>query len=143
MEIETSTPKPPYVNRQTILGLIVRPRQQVRIALVFIAGTWVVLLGLIAVLWAGDEPSSGFTIRLMVCAGTLLSLYAVLAGFYLNHRVFGPIVSLKRFMASLREGDYTARLQLRSTDDLGELRDSLNDLAEALEKRHGPGKRPS
>ncbi len=134
--------QPVYRNRPSIMGMIVRPRQQMRAAVAFIAGAWVVNLSLIAVLLWDYENLSKETIGLYILAATvMLSLYGLLTGVILTHRIFGPIVSLKRHLASLREGQYSARLQIRETDDLTELKDAVNDLAEALEQRHGSGQR--
>ncbi len=107
-------------------------------AMVFIAGTWVVHLILLATLVRGhayfDEIQVSLVILFSACA---LSVFALVAGVVLSHRLFGPLVSINRHIATLREGQYSARLQLRSSDDMSELKDSLNDLAEALERRHG------
>lgn len=134
--------EPIYRNRQTLIGLVVRPRQQMRAALVFIVGTWIVL-GVL--LWAllKYPLSEGEIIWAVVSAAAVLTVFALLTGIVLSHKLFGPLISIKRHIAALREGQYSARLQIRRDDDLGEMRDALNDLAEALENRHGPGRTPS
>ena len=133
-----SEQQPVYRNRQTVLGLVVRPRQQMRLAMFFIAATWAAHACLMIVF---DDFDAG--VYLAVSAFSL-SVFALVSGVVLSHRLFGPLISIKRHIASLREGQYSARLQLRENDDLAEIKDSLNDLAAALEQRHGPGtKSPS
>ena len=136
---------PIYRNRKTILGLVVRPRQQMRMAMSFIVAAWIVHLILLGVLVPNWAQLSQVEVSLLILlSASLLSVFSLVAGILLSHRFFGPLVSIKRQIASLREGQYSSRLQLRSTDELTEVKDSLNDLAAALEARHGPGnKAPS
>lgn len=135
-------PQPAYKNRQTLVGFIVRPKEQARIALVFIGATWVMHLVLMAVMIPNLSQLDEFTVTIyLIFSALFLSVFALVTGFVLSHRMYGPLVSIKRHIAQLREGDYSARLSLRQTDDLSEMRDALNDLAGALETRHGSGKK--
>lgn len=68
-------------------------------------------------------------------SGTVLTFLIALIMVFLTHKVYGPLVSIHRFVKSLRGGDYSARLQLRPSDELQELATDLNDLAETLERR--------
>ena len=53
----------------------------------------------------------------------------------LTHRIYGPLVSIKRFLNELKSGNYSARVILRKDDDLQDLVKELNELAETLEKK--------
>ena len=140
--VQNPGPPPVYKNRQTLLGFIVRPKEQARTAIVFIGATWVMHLVLMAVMIPNLDQLDEFTITLyLVFSALFLSVFALVTGFVLSHRMYGPLVSIKRHIAHLREGDYSARLSLRQTDDMSEMRDALNDLAAALETRHGSGKK--
>jgi signal transduction histidine kinase len=66
----------------------------------------------------------------------LVTGLAFAVGVRLSHRIYGPIVPINRFIEALSSGEYTARIALRKGDDMIELKDALNRLAEALEKRH-------
>jgi methyl-accepting chemotaxis protein len=68
--------------------------------------------------------------QLVVFTGGLTVL-AVL----LSHRVAGPVVNLKRCMEALAAGDYTVRAKFREKDELKELADAFNVMAEALGKK--------
>lgn len=59
--------------------------------------------------------------------------------FSLTHRYYGPLVSIERFIEQLIKGHYHARLTIRKKDELLELVEQLNRLAEKLEARHGRG----
>ena len=81
-----------------------------------------------------------------IFGGMILSLctviVALLFGLMVSHRYNGPVVPLARHLRTLREGNYASRVTLRPGDELGELRDAQNQLAEELEKRHGAGAQP-
>jgi nitrate/nitrite-specific signal transduction histidine kinase len=55
-----------------------------------------------------------------------------------THKYYGPLVSIDRFVKRVAQGDYTARVVIRRKDELQDLAQSLNNLAEELERRHGP-----
>jgi signal transduction histidine kinase len=135
-------PTPVYRNRKTFIGYLVRPKQQMRSALFFVAATWVMHLGLLYVFVQNLSQLNEVTITVFILiSAATLSAFAIVSGILISHALFGPLVSIKRHIAHLREGHYSSRLSIRSTDDLGEMRDALNDLASALESRHGSGKR--
>jgi signal transduction histidine kinase len=135
-------PTPIYKNRKTFVGYLVRPKQQARAAMFFAAATWVVHLILMYLIVPNlsQLDQTSVSVYILISAA-VLSVFAIITGIVVTHRLFGPLVAIKRHVAHLREGQYSSRLNLRSTDDLGELKDSLNDLASALESRHGSGKR--
>ena len=54
-----------------------------------------------------------------------------------THRMYGPIVSILRFVTELKRGNYAVRIHVREKDDFQTLVMRLNDLAETLHKRHG------
>jgi signal transduction histidine kinase len=55
----------------------------------------------------------------------------------LTHRYYGPLVSIERFVDDMTQGRYGQRVKIRQKDELQRLTDKLNDMASALEKRHG------
>ncbi len=66
--------------------------------------------------------------------------FAVLSaaiGILLTHRVFGPIVPIRRHLAALKEGNYKVVTQLRQQDELKDVADDLNQVSAMLEKRYG------
>jgi len=64
------------------------------------------------------------------------ALISLLFGLMISHRFYGPVVPLARHLNELREGKFGARVKLRPGDELAELMDAQNALAEALEKRN-------
>jgi signal transduction histidine kinase len=72
--------------------------------------------------------------------GLLLVGYVVgmfILVFKLTHRYYGPLVSIERFVDDMTQGRYGQRVKIRQKDELQRLTDKLNDMASALEKRHG------
>lgn len=57
--------------------------------------------------------------------------------FRMTHRIYGPLVSIERFLGQISEGQYGRRVNIRSGDDLQRLALKLNEMAATLEKRHG------
>jgi signal transduction histidine kinase len=71
---------------------------------------------------------------------------ATLAGFvaimmivviHRTHKMYGPMVAFMRFLNEIQKGNYTVRTHIRDKDDFQNLAAKLNDVAEALHKRHG------
>lgn len=56
--------------------------------------------------------------------------------FKMTHKIYGPLVSIERFVKKIEKGDYGSRLKIRDRDDLVRLVGKLNQMSEALEKRH-------
>ncbi|MGE0633793.1 MAG: HAMP domain-containing protein [Pseudobdellovibrionaceae bacterium] len=56
--------------------------------------------------------------------------------FIASHRIFGPVVAIRRQLENLNSGRYEARIKLRKTDEFHEIAEDLNRLAETLQSRH-------
>ena len=151
--------------RQRTKGMLVRPRQQFRYAFLMVAGG--ILVQSIVIASAAFlmnhtisgviemhtlEPSVGSALTQMVNISFALlavlsaafALVAVLIGVRLSHRIYGPMVPFLRHIEHLMQGNYGVRMNLRRTDDMVELKDALNNLAETLENKYSkPKKTPS
>lgn len=57
--------------------------------------------------------------------------------FRITHRYYGPLVSIERFVEDFTRGDYHLRCKIREKDELHSLVNKLNEMAEAIERRHG------
>ena len=65
----------------------------------------------------------------------VLAIVCLVLWLFYSHRVFGPLVAIRRHIEKLTEGDYSSRVQLRSADEFQNLAEDLNRLAEALEAK--------
>ncbi|MBL7158062.1 MAG: hypothetical protein ISS91_00925 [Candidatus Omnitrophica bacterium] len=64
-----------------------------------------------------------------------VTILCVGIGIVTSHKIAGPIYRIKAFVNGLTNGDCAQRLHLRKGDDLQDLADALNKLAEKLEKK--------
>ena len=74
------------------------------------------------------------TLVLVVCGA------AICAGVFLvmvieSHRTAGAAYAVKRTLAAMAEGRYGARAQLRRGDQLGDLKEALDELGQSLVRR--------
>jgi hypothetical protein len=69
------------------------------------------------------------------------AVLALLFGLLVSHRFYGPLVPLSRHLRELGEGKFASRVRLRPGDELIDLMEAQNLLAERLEERFG-GPRP-
>lgn len=77
---------------------------------------------------------NGLKIALLL-VGYVVGMFVLV--FKLTHRYYGPLVSIERFVDEMTQGRYSQRVKIRQKDELQRLTDRLNDMAAALEKRHG------
>jgi len=139
-------------NLRSIRGFLVRPKQQLRGTLIIVGiCIFFQLLMLIAFRSALDSVITQFAqsnpemaaqmsastvsvFRLMVMYVFFLAFVTLLIGIVITHRTYGPLVPLMRHVENLTQRKFDARVHLRDTDELQELADALNLLAETLEK---------
>lgn len=71
-------------------------------------------------------------------AGVLVVLILLLAagGIYVTHKVAGPLFALRKFMDSVKKGDWDAVRPFRKGDEFVALADAFRDLADAIRSRH-------
>lgn len=143
-------------NQRKLRNFLLQPLVQVRLGLYSILLTFVFLgilgfmfyqtvVGFIAALSAVGRDqgemgqlfydyamASGIWIVFVMFLFVLVSL--VVSVVY-THRLVGPTVAFRRHIASLRAGDYSARVRLRKGDAFNEVADALNDLAAHLESQ--------
>lgn len=66
----------------------------------------------------------------------LLSAFNFWLGTRISHRVAGPVIQIKRALQQAIKGNYTYRIQMRSTDYLHEIGDKINMLMENLDEQN-------
>lgn len=69
----------------------------------------------------------------------LLGMVAATVGVVVwrTHKMYGPVVSIQRFLKELHRGNYAVRLSIRQRDDFKNVVESLNQLASELQHKHG------
>lgn len=71
-----------------------------------------------------------------VFVGVLVTFLVAVLITLITHRFYGPVVQIRQFTKKISEGDYSARLKLRHSDELQDLAVDLNEMAVNLEGRH-------
>ena len=141
------TPRNAYPRRQYLVDRRYQSRFMVRLF-------WVVLATMVAsalvctLLWwrAMSLTNQGLHMVLLTTAllyvATLLLVELLLAvpivfvlGLRQSHRVVGPMVRFKRALQAIGTGDFTQRIHLREGDDLPDLAEAVNQMAESLQQR--------
>lgn len=148
-----------FNNRRKLKNLVQKPKLQYSYSLYYFALvivgavlTQVFLVGSLqrmmvqAMLASGVDPLQlqlalsdqlrDYTLR-VVMIFPLLGLGAMFFALRLTHRFLGPQVPMQRHIRALIDGNYDSACHLRQGDELQELSASLNELAEALQRRHG------
>lgn len=70
----------------------------------------------------------------LLIIGLITSLFLIVVGivYFLNKIVIRPIIKLTDFTDVMAEGDYEARIDLNSDNELGSLANSFNEMAETI-----------
>ena len=84
---------------------------------------------------SNDIYESNLTKLAILFAAFIAVLLSVV--FRMTHKYYGPLVSIERFAESIRQGKYYERVAIRKGDELLELVDQLNNMANELERKHG------
>ncbi len=71
----------------------------------------------------------GILIVLVVCVLFFM-------GIMITHKIVGPVLVLKRKMQELQNGNYDARVYLRKGDELKDLADTFNTMAQTLQEKN-------
>lgn len=88
----------------------------------------------LSVMNALHEMQGSVTQTGMIGVTVFIAVSLVLWIFF-SHRIFGPVVPMRRHVQSLIKGDYDSRIYPRASDEFKELIADLNRLAEVLEKK--------
>lgn len=144
-------------NRRAVKGTLIRPRQQLKYAMILVCGGVLaqsLIIGAVALFINRSienltvtynlDPQIGQSIAhsitnsmmLVMLVATAVAMAAILAGIKLSHRIYGPMVPFQRHIDQLKAGNFASRIRLRKNDDMIEIRDALNDLAITLEERY-------
>lgn len=143
--------------RRTFIAYFVEPFKQIRFGLhvVSVCLAFVFLLGwlyasafreqyqqvidIFAVVETAELVQNEIFIKNAILIGAALTglvLSTIFVVVRRTHKMYGPMVSIMRFVQEIRRGNYAVRIAVRENDDFQGLVSELNLLAEALYKRH-------
>jgi signal transduction histidine kinase len=72
--------------------------------------------------------------RYLIRASLFALAFAVLCSFFLTRKVLRPLSQMTEVIKQIAAGDYTARAQLTSKDEVGQLAVSFNHMADSLQR---------
>lgn len=133
-------------SRRKLKNLLIFPESQVRYGLVFLTLatiTHVALTVIVLKLYSGWQTSEGdINAPIWILLAGLFILYFMLQGFaftlglLMSHKVFGPLVPIRKLVEDMKSGKAPTVVVLRKNDDpiLRELADDLNELAQKISK---------
>jgi ABC-type multidrug transport system fused ATPase/permease subunit len=158
--ISLSSRRTPTVKKSRRGALLIEPYKQLKFGIMFLMLNIVFAVLVLTVfgyyLWdiyqaliryfQLDEMQSLVTLEKLQApfiAGLLLLVLFILAtlffSVYYTHKIYGPLVSIRRFLDQLIRGESPEPIQIRSTDQLQDLVERLNKIAEQhalLQKTH-------
>ncbi len=140
-----ATPELPYKRKQYLVDrgyqLTFVTRVFMVVLAVAVASSLISTALLYTNMYRPDLPQQSLISSLIAVATTLLIelLLAIPIVFFLgirqSHRVVGPMNRLRRILEAIGAGDFSQRIILRQGDALEDLAKSVNQMAEALQKR--------
>ena len=140
-----ANPEQPYKRKQYLVDRGYQLTFVTRVFMVVLAVAVISSLISTALLYTNmyrpDLPQQTLISSLIAVATTLLIelLLAIPIVFFLgirqSHRVVGPVNRLKRMFEAIGTGDFSQRIILRQGDALEDLAKSVNQMADALQKR--------
>lgn len=87
------------------------------------------------------ERTSSFFFVSMVLIILIVATGVTLAGMILfvlfSHRIAGPLYRFEKTLKQIEDGDLTARINLRKSDQLTEIKEAFNSLTHSLDARVG------
>lgn len=139
---------------------LVEPREQIRLALIMLTITTLFLVlaignGYLAFapmlkravsaapeVWERDfVAQTGLYLVVTVAIAVIYAAAMIGASIAFVSQIAGPLIAIRRHVRALKAGRYTSRIHLRAGTKLyGEIADSLNELAESLERSGPPPK---
>ncbi len=110
-------------------GLLIRKRLKI---LLPIFTVWVGFVVAALMTGHGGTPMLAWSVAAAVVVGLFFSFELTVL---LSRSVTAPIAALRRGVASVRDGDYDARVPVVTSDELGELSHDFNTMAAGLQER--------
>lgn len=143
------------VERRKITGFVVDPAALMRLSIPFFA---LIIISVVTVMLIhrsisqtlveaevnfGGNAATVAALHGLLGRATMIGTFglgifgvaAILMWVVFSHRIFGPVVPIRRHVEKLIEGDFSSRIALRSADELKELAADLNRLAEKLSEK--------
>ena len=111
--------------------------KRIQTRMVAITVFFVLLVGVLAIVifpqandWQNKLLIAGFVIAIVA-----ISIFIIMYGIRITHRIVGPIVAFNRHIAMVRDGHYKKDLHLRKKDEFQNLAISFNSMLTRIRER--------
>ncbi len=81
------------------------------------------------------EHAFGSIYTKVIVGGLLIAVLAALASLYISRRITRPLVKMKQAAEHFTRGDFTHRLPIGATEEIGELAETMNEMAKQLNEK--------
>lgn len=81
----------------------------------------------------GSADKQIFTVvAVLIAAGLVIILFIIVSSYYFMRSILSPIKQISSTAKLIAQGDFKARIQKPSEDEIGQLCDTINDMADEL-----------
>lgn len=144
--------------QRKLRNLLVTPKFQLKLSLYYIASGLVIIGVMVAFIYnklmtvrelMNSSPIMDFQVQTRVNELMFDIVQISLLGFaafiifsfvfalVVSHRIAGPVVAIRSYIAQLKAGNYEYKRHLRPYDELKEIMDDLHELAPVLKEKTG------
>lgn len=144
--------------QRKLRNLLVTPKFQLKLSLYYIASGLVIIGVMVAFIYSklmtvrglmNNSPIMNFQVQTRVNELMFDIVQISLLGFaafiifsfvfalVVSHRIAGPVVAIRAYIAQLKAGNYEYKRYLRPYDELNEIMDDLHELAPVLKEKTG------
>lgn len=144
--------------QRQLRNLLVTPKFQLKLSLYYIASGLVIIGVMVAFIYdklmtvrdlMNNSPIMNFQVQTRVNELMFDIVQISLLGFaafiifsfvfalVVSHRIAGPVVAIRAYIAQLKSGNYEYKRNLRPYDELKEIMDDLHELAPVLKEKTG------
>jgi two-component system, OmpR family, phosphate regulon sensor histidine kinase PhoR len=81
------------------------------------------------------EHAFGSIYTKVILGGLLIAILAMSASFYISRRIALPLVKMKQVAEHFTRGDFTHRLPIGTTEEIGRLAETMNEMAKQLNEK--------
>lgn len=75
-------------------------------------------------------------LRALLVIVPIVFVVMTLATIFISHRIAGPLERLKHYMKRVGQGDFTSKLRFRTHDEIHDVADTFNQMADNLKRRY-------
>jgi two-component system phosphate regulon sensor histidine kinase PhoR len=81
------------------------------------------------------EHAFGTIYTKVIVGGLLIAILAMSVSFYISRRIALPLVKMKQVAEHFTRGDFTHRLPIGTTEEIGQLAETMNEMAKQLNEK--------